>query len=232
MRLSHLCQSCGYDLAPHRPKREPRYGLPLVTCPRCGRAAVRRTHPLVEMRRQAIRFLHSSQVLELQLFMLIASVAFTSTFHAAIVRFISRNGFRLEGPEYVLATIGYLIAPFIAGAWLSAAFPHWRRRWAPWTAWFGLVIIGLGLAWLIAEIEMTRYGGAFRPGRAAEWLGKSLFSLALTLPVMLLGVPLGWLGQIVQGWIARRLRLRFIRRVRASHLPVSVRIAHRLETSE
>ncbi len=42
MAISHVCLSCGLDLARVRARLEPRYALPIVVCPDCGWAAVRR----------------------------------------------------------------------------------------------------------------------------------------------------------------------------------------------
>ena len=41
MAISHVCLSCGLDLARVRARLEPYYALPIVVCPDCGRTAVR-----------------------------------------------------------------------------------------------------------------------------------------------------------------------------------------------
>lgn len=46
MPLAHACISCGTSLSRVRAQRDPHYGLPLVVCPTCTRACVRRRHPL------------------------------------------------------------------------------------------------------------------------------------------------------------------------------------------
>ena len=42
MAISHVCLSCGLDLARVRALLEPHYALPVVVCPDCGWATVRR----------------------------------------------------------------------------------------------------------------------------------------------------------------------------------------------
>ncbi len=46
MPVAHACISCGTSLSRVRARRDPHYGLPLVVCPTCTRACVRRRHPL------------------------------------------------------------------------------------------------------------------------------------------------------------------------------------------
>jgi hypothetical protein len=55
MSLAHVCLGCGFDLARQRPRNEPYYGLPLIVCPRCATASVRRKHPIAVRWRQVRR---------------------------------------------------------------------------------------------------------------------------------------------------------------------------------
>ena len=79
MAISHLCISCGFDLARVRIRPDPFYALPIAICPDCGEAAVRRMHPMKQAWRTLLRLKTSLIALALQLAMLIGGAAAART---------------------------------------------------------------------------------------------------------------------------------------------------------
>ena len=75
MAISHLCISCGFDLARVRVRPDPFYALPIVICPDCGDTAVRRRHPMQQAWRTVLRLKTSLIALAFQLAMLIGGGA-------------------------------------------------------------------------------------------------------------------------------------------------------------
>ena len=48
MAIAHVCLGCGADLARTHVIRDPHYRLPIVICPDCGEACVRRVDPILQ----------------------------------------------------------------------------------------------------------------------------------------------------------------------------------------
>ena len=67
MAIAHVCLGCGFDLARVRAGADPHYGLPLIICPQCTTATIRRKHPLQKGFRFCLR-------LDWTLFILVAQV--------------------------------------------------------------------------------------------------------------------------------------------------------------
>jgi hypothetical protein len=141
MAISHICLGCGIDLARVRPAWGAPYALPLVICPGCGRAAVRRLDPLVAGWRQGRRIVLAVTILLVQigaaLLLLVATTEVSATMSEDLARHriirtswleITR-GFRtwmFRGGWVVLAAAGVLAVA--AGVWLGATLRHLRAR--------------------------------------------------------------------------------------------------------
>ncbi|MCZ6851559.1 MAG: hypothetical protein O7F17_07955, partial [Planctomycetota bacterium] len=77
MAIAHVCMQCGMALTRLRPSRDPHYRLPMVTCPTCGQASVRRRHPIQQRWRAFTRAQTSVCALLLQILFLVALAAAT-----------------------------------------------------------------------------------------------------------------------------------------------------------
>ena len=212
MAISHLCTNCGSDLARIRARREPRYGLPLIVCPRCGTCAVRRRHPLPRRYRSGKRLMVSLAVLVAQLGLL---VAFTVLAIVVCVQFgdaFMRGDIEPSRPEMtVLAVLSFGVLPLALGMWLKAGLSHWRRP----VAWlvFALVVLPmlsidtLLLPWLARSIPSLDLTLQWDSCRWDLWLGRAS-ALAALMSVALLGIPAGaGLGRLHD--LARRGLWRF-----------------------
>ncbi len=148
MPLPHFCEHCGFDLTRVRPQRDPVYQLPLVFCPHCETACVRRRHPLNRRWRQIRRALASCWVLAWQLLLL------WSLPGALVALALLLAELRAEGELHArsmgaMFSLGMSVGLSIfAGMWLTLGFAHWRR-WVVWLTWSGvlsLVMLGSHVA--------------------------------------------------------------------------------------
>ena len=238
MALAHVCLGCGFDLARHRPSREPYYGLPLIVCPHCATACVRHRHPIAVRWRQFRRIDWALSILVLKMLCALAiAIATGFTIFAALMllarwpeiepEFTAR--WKIHVFELVMAAAwAFAILPGIIGAWITAGLSHLTRRQA-WTGWFGFMsVVIAGIAALIASGSSNEYGGyRFEPGAVENVrdfaiafaaffsLGMLMFTSIVLCAIM--GVPIGrvllWLGSFNQSmrWRRRRRRLRKVR---------------------
>lgn len=226
MAISHVCLSCGLDLARIRAAREPHYGLMLVRCPGCATASVRRRHPLVELWRSFRRFDWSVTVMAV---------------NAALFGGLAAG--MLGGLLYVLKEsadlpfvelwrrhwfgLGFSLTvwPLAAGTWLTVGLGHWRRL-AAWITFGSIVAAGVAVAGVVIAVDdleaVFRETGAW-PSLAdlAVGAGDTVLRGWTLLFLMMLGavagVPPGlairWL--LVRGrWAVWRWRRRRQRRER------------------
>jgi hypothetical protein len=164
MAISHICMSCGLDLARLHPRPDPHYGLPIVVCPRCATAVVRRAHPLVVRWREARRLRGAMRAMGLRAAvgaaLMAASVGMVflveagakdlgvSAFELPRLIFLGRDGaHRL--PEEAPVMGGVLLGLWVllqigVGVLLSAGLRHWGRAIA-WGVWAGLLVLMLSL---------------------------------------------------------------------------------------
>ena len=199
MAISHVCISCGLDLARVRARLEPRYALPIVVCPDCGHTAVRRKP---RAWRSFRRLMVSLLALAAQLAMVVAGLAGLLAVSDELGDAIARGSFGgLPRDEIIFRLSVYAAFAVALGAWLTAGFSHARRT----TTW--LVFYGSGIV-LIAV-------GALIDGRS-NGLGFHFVMATVVMTVALAGVPLGVLAgfswrQVERAtwrWHRRRLRAR------------------------
>lgn len=197
MSLAHVCAGCGAPLTYVRPRRDPCYGLPLVICPACGCACVRRRHPLQSASRNARRALNSALALAIHV---LVAMAFMFGTVAAIESLDSmlRHGTYLGGDEWLFVSLGILV-PVATGVWLATGLSHWRRAPA-FGAWAGVVTVALTL-----ELWTSGEWGPGVLAIPARW-PRSVAILAAMLVIATAGVPLG--RALVRIWArGRRSRL-------------------------
>lgn len=198
MRASHICLGCGLDLWRLRALPDAVYGLPVVVCPGCGRAAVRRAERQRRWRllRQAVMSL-VLRTIGLAL-VLLATVAACVSFAElespgaasgpklpALVDAVFEPATDGEDPARQLAqrlTLVMLIGGgVIVGVWLRTGLGHWDG-WSAFGAW---------LAAGLALVSLPQILSAAAVAYAVPFL------LARTEPVALSGVP-DW-----QAWMER-----------------------------
>lgn len=211
MRIAHTCARCGFDLSRLRAPVEPIYGLPVVVCPLCREAVVRRLHPVQARWRQARAALVSIVVLG-------ATVVVAAIFaglliglsvglRVVIVRALSRGEVVWLDEEVILIGGLWCGAAVLAGAWLGVMLPHWR-----WWAILPLWVVALWSAMVVSgAAEMIRI---IARGESVDlvslawlrWLEQrgAMALMGASIVPMTAGYMVGRLG----AWHAGRVRVR------------------------
>src|SRR5262249_31403891 len=150
MALAHICLGCGLDLARQHPRKEPHYGLPLVVCPRCATACVRRRHPIVVRWRQFRRVDWALSILVVKMLWALATITATGfTMFGALMLMARWPQIEHEftsGWKSHLFALGmaaawaFVILPCIIGAWITAGLGHLTRRQA-WIGWLAIMSV-------------------------------------------------------------------------------------------
>lgn len=225
MAIAHVCLACGADLARIRVIRDPHYGLPIVTCPGCRQACVRRVDPILQRWRAFQPTAAALCALLVQLLVMFSLATATALVVDAVpdlfpVR-ISGNVFDLLYDQSFAALVVGVTLPVLTGVWMATGLGHWR----PWLAravW-GLLIAGL-LSWdmlrLAFETIGNRLGIVSGVGAEAhlqlafyDWLLRILVLFAF-LMLTFAGSPLGAVLLKVHArrrtrrWSRRRARVR------------------------
>jgi len=111
---------------------------------------------------------------------------------------------RAENP-FVVAV--WLAGAIIAGVWLGAALPHWKR-WAPAFLWVALlpaavaIDAGTWLVWAPVAAAAGRHDPYWGPTLPAWW---DATSVALAAGVLTVAVsPVGWFVRELASWLGRR----------------------------
>jgi DNA-directed RNA polymerase subunit RPC12/RpoP len=221
MAISHLCITCGADLARVRARREEHYGLPLVLCPRCGTAAVRRQRPLGRWwatRRLGI----SLAALLAQLALLTGFIWLTIFVCIELGREIALGRLGIDQPEKtIILALAFGLLPIALGTWLTAGLRHWRGA-AAWIT-FALLILPmlsidtLILPWLAILVNDAAFAAEVGPCRWDLWLGR-LIALAAIMGVALLGIPVGMGLAFAHDRLRRGLRRAHRRHLRAQRV--------------
>jgi len=199
MAISHVCISCGLDLARVRARLEPRYALPIVVCPDCGLTTVRRKP---RAWRSFRRLMLSLATLAAQLGLVVTGLAGLLAVSEHMGDVFARWSFGGIPSNEIIFRLSVCAAFAVAlGAWLTAGFSH--ARWT--TTW--LVFYGAGIA-LIAVSALI--------DRNSNGLGFHFVVATLVMTVAIAGVPLGVLAgftwrhvqRATWRWHRRRLRAR------------------------
>ncbi|MCB9838737.1 MAG: hypothetical protein H6813_05310 [Phycisphaeraceae bacterium] len=228
MAISHVCNSCGVDLARVEPRLDRALNLLVVVCPGCAHAVVRRRHPVQELWRCARR-------VDVALSILFVQALIAAGLLGTITAMTSSLAFRADGER--VTPVAFLLGAFdeqapgisrsnhairyrdgrdaeviivavfaaLSGIWLTATYAHLRflRRWL---LWGGLVIGCASLVWVVWGYQKSIAVLLGRP-RFAEPVDLSLWAQHLSMQggallVMLLASPLG----IPARWLLRTMR--------------------------
>lgn len=206
--------------------------LPIVTCPECGTHSVRRRHPLVTGWRRGFKIRQAiwSLVGQIAIALLLAigisgfgrQIASQTLRDDATLFTVIIDAFQVNAqPGYYYFNIGpwqaagWLLASVVAGLWLGAAFPHWKR-WALLIAWALCLLLAISVEYIATGITRTIQ---WLVGDVPNWRADSIWcirvtlaSFIITLAALPLGIPVRRLWRIAQ---RRRWRKRLDRTRRA-----------------
>lgn len=162
MRISHACAGCGSDLTYLRAAPDPHYHLPIVVCPSCDLAVVRRKPEMSRIAKRYRRGRSSWWALSNRVSLLVISLLVTvSATEALAIDALDRwngvtkgwapsfgeEGFVFRDPLHdralIVAGIGFWV-----GSWLVGTLPHWN----PWKA--------VGAFGALAALFVTALAGA------------------------------------------------------------------------
>ncbi len=218
MAISQLCNECGADLGRVRARRDPHYGLPLVMCPYCSTAAVRRRHPTAQRWRELKRLSVPLSIIILQLAALSGLLSLVAVVCFEFGDKLDRAGIHLQHPDGpIILGLALCALPIAVGAWLTAGLHHWRR-WAAWCLFTFLAVLTLSFDCLVGP-AITQ--GSIDLGLSVGylecdfeiWRDRMLILVAMMI-VASIGIPVGKLLMWGFGhtrrrlWRARRKRLR------------------------
>jgi hypothetical protein len=218
MAISHLCLSCGWDLARVRAQVEPRYALAILLCPRCGEAAVRQIHPAQRGWRTFLRLKTSLLALIFQLAALVAGLSVVILVCVQVGDAWVRGALAApKDDELIVAFLAFALLPILLGAWLTAGFSHTRRL----GTWLVFSILALGalsvdcVAWQALQRLLDACGLSMTLADYRwDLLGARLAVLATLMIIATAGIPLGMLALAAHRrwrrnrWRARRRRFR------------------------
>lgn len=230
--------SCGNDLSRIRAPLDPRIGMPVVTCPACGAACVRRHATALASRRRFRRAFAVGVHLFTRVPVALALVGGTIAMCAVMRQTQSQTG--MSPWEGLLATLGFgdpdlievwrgqagpvvIVATIcwgtLVGAIVTGGLVHVRRRWAVWASLIGAVLACFGVWSLVEGVSIAKRAGQAGPITLYPVMTETMTHFSTTLayiaPVLVAGVPLGLLARAsVRAREARRFtRLR--QRIRA-----------------
>jgi len=241
--ISHVCNSCGFDLARVLPVRDATLRLPVVVCPTCAHASVRRRHPIHAFWRKARRVDAALSILVVQCLFAAAllgttvgmiyglgemaqdrgesMLAFIANAFDNETRVEHRNGRIIrhdDGRDAAVVATGVFSA--LCGVWVTAALGH-LRFWRRWATWAVILLALVSFSWIVwlyeASLELLNPNapvGLASPG-AEQWYGRLLL-LTGCLVVMLIVSPIGLPVRWLIGVVRGAMWRRQLRRARYS----------------
>lgn len=221
------------ELCRLRASLDPIYALPVIVCPGCATACVRRRHPTSAGWRTFLRVFASCRFLVFQLVLLGVLTLLFGTFLYNLQHDLAREWPMLRAAwsdpqfggvvglrrELVRSrTIFELIAwGFFAtglGAWLVAGLAHWRL-WKAVLSWAG-AMLAVFLVALVLDCGEVWIDSNLLRGRARAWpdAGSYLGAYALALATLPLAIPGGAIGLGIRA-VARAAARRRFRKARS-----------------
>lgn len=210
--MSHVCLGCGWELARVRALPEARYGLCLVTCPRCDASAVRRPDALVAAYRRWRGVRRSVLALARQgglmvLFVLGLAGAIAGNVNELLdlratpldaVRAVLSADLNSRLRDWILneGLFGFVLwgaLAVAAGVWLTAGLRHLSR--SVWLVWAAALLIVSNFEWVaypMARAFGRAIGDPFTEPMPVDAVVESrLVIWACTIALAGLGIPLG-----------------------------------------
>jgi hypothetical protein len=212
MAIAHLCSSCGRDLARVRSRREPHYGLRLVSCPDCQSPCVRDEHPVWRGWSRGRRAGTALSVIAARLFitLILTALNVLATIGSLALWSEVRSGKAPLGAVSFVVLMFALLA-LLTGVWLTAGFEHIARWkvWMGWLAWLALILVIVSLHGPLG-LDIDPRGLDDDPASRWRWAVDGVIGVALpatmcatllllaALPGIAIGQGLLWLTGLVR----------------------------------
>jgi len=168
VRIAHSCASCGLDLSRTPAPIDPHYALPIVICPGCRTAVIRREHPTMAWSRWLRRAAFSLLSLFIRAGGTLAIATVVIAMSEALWPDLRRGLVDSSRPREVLIVmmITWLLASCISGFWTGLLFTHWsvRRLALAWLAFLFLLPIAYTALVFFDRISSVPYHSAFFTG--------------------------------------------------------------------
>lgn len=206
-----------------RAPADPVYRLPIVVCPRCAQAVVRRRHPVQARSRQISANIQSIMGLAVRvagsLGLAGAIIGLSVLVEDAHFRATRRDMNPVLDEMFIVGGCLWLAVAGAIGVWLGAMFAHWRvlPLVAAWLAGLVALVAMPGVAGVIEDLGEDRAIGSvwemfLGPG---SWLRENqrvLLGVGASVVPLFVGYPL---GRLIERQAARVRRRRMWRRRRA-----------------
>jgi hypothetical protein len=232
--ISHVCNSCGLDLVRTLPRRDPSLNLPIVVCPGCAHAVVRRRHPIHGFWRAARRMDTALSILLVQGLIALGLLSFIGAMTARLAEAAAER--QESAPGFVIGAFGdrdaetrlgnhvirhddgwdvailmTALVSAIAGLWLTATLAH-LPLWKRWLGWGALLVGCVSLGWVGWAYDTAVALLIGEPGLAGGvdarlWLLRVqllLGAVGVMLAASPLGLPIRWVLSRARGSMWRR----------------------------
>ena len=193
MAIAHICLNCAKDLARQPAIVDPHYSLPLVICPDCNKASVRRPNYYSAKYKSLLRIITVFLTLLVQTLFIIALAGATVAWVFLIGDIIfSMNDAELSRLHVTNIIIAFALTSIATGAWLTAGLGH-IPKFKVWIGWSVFLVFVTSIAltiYLLSELN-----GA--PNLASAAILAVLMIIVTSPPIIAImvfataGIPLG-----------------------------------------
>lgn len=156
MAIAHICLNCAKDLARQPAIIDPLYSLPLVICPDCNKASVRRPNHYSAKYKSLLRIFTVFTTLLVQALFIIAlvgaSVGWVFLIGDIVISMTDAEHTQLSNTNVIVA---FALTSIATGAWLTAGLSHIPKLKA-WIGWSVLLVIVTAIAstiYLLSELN-------------------------------------------------------------------------------
>lgn len=193
MAIAHICLNCAQDLARQPAILDPHYSLPLVVCPNCNKASVRRPNFYSAKYKSMLRIITVFSTLLFQALFIITLAGAT----VAWIFLIGHVVFRMNDAELSQLHVSNVIVAFVltslaTGAWLTAGLSH-IPKFKTWIGWSVFLVIVSAITSIIYFISQSSND----TNLAADVLSLVFVNGLALIPIIVLmifamgGIPLG-----------------------------------------
>ena len=193
MAISQICLNCAKDLARQPAIFDPHYSLPLVICPNCNKASVRRPNYYATKYKNLLRLITVFSTLLFQTLCIITLAGAT----VACVFMIGNVVFLMTDAELSRLSITNIIiivalTSIATGAWLTTGFSHIPKL-KVWIGWSVLLVMVTAIASIIYFLSESNIDANFGSATILLLLANTiaLIPILVMMIVAVMGIPLG-----------------------------------------